>query len=323
MVARPARAGKCIIRMHHCGVNMNRRPTRRFELGDLEAFAAVARLGSFRAAAEALHLSQPALSRRVEKLESALGVRLLDRTTRRVAPTQVGREFALRMQNLLDELDGTLLGIEALAAQRVGRVTIACVPSATLHFLPAVLQRFHARYPGIRVRVHDAHAHEALAAVLSGEADFGLNFIGADEPGLHSTPLLRERFVLACRGDHRLAARRVVRWDDLRDEPLLSVGQTSGNRLLLEKALGGLSWRPQPVFEARHVHTLLGLVAAGLGVAAVPQLALPRGSSELVGVPLTAPVVHRSTALVRRRGGRLGAAAQALHDFILEQRARR
>jgi DNA-binding transcriptional LysR family regulator len=299
---------------------MTERPARRFDLGDLEAFAAVVRLGSFRAAAEAVHLSQPALSRRVEKLESALGVRLLERTTRRVAPTQVGREFALRMQTLLDDLDGTLLGIESLAAQRVGRVTIACVPSATLHFLPAVLRRFHGRYPAIRVRIHDAHAHEALAAVLSGEADFGLNFIGADQPELRTIPLLRERFVVACRRDHPLAARRAVRWEDLRGEALLAVDQTSGNRMLLEKALAGLDWRPQPVFEARHVHTLLGLVAAGLGVAAVPQLALPRGSSDLVGVPLTAPVVHRAIVLVSRRGGRLGPAARALHDFILEGR---
>lgn len=302
---------------------MNPSPVRRFGLGELEAFAAVARLASFRAAAEVVHLSQPALSRRIEKLESALGVRLVERTTRRVALTQVGREFALKVQNLLDELDGTLLGIEALAEQRVGRVTIACVPSATLHFLPEVLQRFHQRFPGIRVRIHDAHAHEALAAVLGGDADLGLNFVGADEPGLRFTPLLRERFVLACRRDHPLAARRSVRWEDLRGESMLAVGQTSGNRLLLEKALASVGGRPQPVFEARHVHTLLGLVAAGLGVATVPRLALPRGDSELVGVPLTAPVIHRSIGLVSRRGARLGPAAQALHDFILAQRATR
>ena len=299
---------------------MNNLPARRFDLADLEAFAALARLGSFRAAADAVHLSQPALSRRIEKLESALGVRLVERTTRRVALTPVGGQFALKVQNLLDDLDGTLLGIEALAAQRTGRVTIACVPSATLHFLPGVLQRFHARYPAIRVRVHDAHAHEALAVVLSGEADFGLNFVGADEPSLRWTPLLRERFVLACRRDHRLATRRQVRWDDLRGEALLSVGQTSGNRLLLEKALAGLGWRPPPGVEARPVHTLLGLVAAGLGGAGPPQLALPRGSHELVGVPLTAPVVHRSIALLSRRGDQLGPAAQALHDFIIEPR---
>lgn len=299
---------------------MNNLPPRRFDLADLEAFAALARLGSFRAAAEAVHLSQPALSRRIEKLESALGVRLVERTTRRVALTPVGAQFALKVQNLLDDLDGTLLGIEALAAQRTGRVTIACVPSATLHFLPGVLQRFNARYPAIRVRIHDAHAHEALAVVLSGEADFGLNFVGAEEPSLRWTPLLRERFVLACRRDHPFASRRSVRWDELRDEALLAVGQTSGNRLLLEKALAGLSWRPQPVFEARHVHTLLGLVAAGLGVAAVPQLALPRGNQDLAGVPLTAPVIYRSIGLLRRRGDQLGPAAQALHDFIIEQR---
>lgn len=310
----------------------------RFDLADLQAFAAIARLGRFRAAAQAIHLSQPALSRRIDKLESALGVRLLERTTRLVRLTPVGREFANKVQALLDDLDATLLGVEELAQQRAGLVTVACVPSATRHFMPAVLQRFHARYPRIRVRLHDAHAHEVLVAVTSGETDFGLDFVGQQEPAVQFHPLLRDRFVLACRRDHPLAGRRQVRWAELAHESWLAVGQTSGNRLLLEQALAGrLDRPPAPVFEARHVHTLLGLVEAGLGVAAVPRMALPAtarathstggsaaadpgAAGDLVGVPLVAPAVHREMGLITRRGTRLAPAAQALHDFITEQR---
>jgi len=100
-----------------------------FNLNDLQAFRAVAELNSFRKAAEALHVSQPAFSRRIEKLEEALGVRLLDRTTRRVSLTSVGRDFDRKVQQLLDDLDHTLLGIRGVAATRMGEVTIACVPS--------------------------------------------------------------------------------------------------------------------------------------------------------------------------------------------------
>ena len=148
-----------------------------FDLADLQAFVAVAETGNFRKAAELVHISQPAFSRRIEKLEEALGVRLLDRNTRRVELTAVGREFARKSRSLLDELDATLLGIQEVAATRMGEVTVACVPSAAFYFLPQVIQRYHAEYPNIRVKILDASANEVLSAVARGEADFGLNFM--------------------------------------------------------------------------------------------------------------------------------------------------
>ena len=288
----------------------------RFELPDLQAFTTVANLGSFRAAALSLHLSQPALSRRIDKLEAALGVKLLERTTRRVSLSNIGREFARKAQSMLDELDATILGMEDLAAQHSGIVTIACVPSATRYFLPKVLQRFHAQFPRIRVRIHDAHASDVLRAVSEGDADFGLNFLGQQESGLVFKALLQERFVLACRSDHPLAGKRSVKWAELSKHAYLSVGSSSGNRILIERALVGQADRPQPVFESRHVQTLLGLVEAGLGVAAVPQLAMPSGASGLVSVALTAPAVKRELGLIIRRGRRLSPAAAQLHGFI-------
>src|SRR6186997_1789578 len=170
-----------------------------FNLNDLQAFRAVAELSNFRRAAEALHVSQPAFSRRIEKLEEALGVRLLDRTTRRVSLTSVGRDFDRKVQQLLDDLDHTLLGIRGVAATRMGEVAIACVPSTVYYFLPHVIRRYHERYPKIRVKVVDAGANEVLAVVTSGEVDFGLNFIGGAEAAIEMKPLLEDRFVAACR----------------------------------------------------------------------------------------------------------------------------
>ena len=134
----------------------------KFDLADIQAFAAVAELQSFRAAADAIHLSQPAFSRRIDKLEEALGVRLLDRTTRRVTLTAVGRDFARKTRVWLDDLDGMLMGLGDVAARRMGEVTIACVPSAVYYFLPQVVKRYHERFPKIRVKVHDASANEVL-----------------------------------------------------------------------------------------------------------------------------------------------------------------
>jgi DNA-binding transcriptional LysR family regulator len=294
-----------------------------FDLPDLQAFSAVATLGSFRAAAEAIHLSQPAFSRRIDKLEQALGVKLLDRSTRRVSLTAVGRDFARKAQQILDNLDDMLLGVQDVAFNRSGLVTIACVPSATRYFLPQVVQRFHAQYPKIRIRIHDADANEVLAVVAQGEADFGLNFMGHQEADIEFKPLMQERFVLACRRDHPLAKKRSVKWSELAPYDFMSVGKSSGNRLLMDLALAHVPDRPQIVFEAQHVQTLIGLVEAGLGIAAVPQLAMPgNGASALVAVPLTAPVVNRELGLITRRGRSLSPAAAQLYRFFADVKRR-
>ncbi len=290
-----------------------------FDLNDLLAFRAVAELSNFRKAAEAVHISQPAFSRRIDKLEQALGVRLLDRTTRRVNLTAVGRDFARKVQTLLDDLDHTLLGIQGVATTRMGEVGIACVPSTVYYFLSQVIQRYREQYPKIRVKVYDAGANDVLAAVARGESDFGLNFMGSQEPEIEFKPLLEERFVAACRRDHPLARKAKATWSDLAAYDYISVSKSSGNRLLLDQALAHVSGRPQAVFEAEHVTTMLGLVEAGLGVAAVPSLAMPGPDHPLlVSVPLSDPVVTRRIGLIRRKGRTLSPAAQQLYDFFLE-----
>lgn len=290
-----------------------------FDLNDLLAFRAVAELGNFRRAAESVHLSQPAFSRRIDKLEQALGVRLLDRTTRRVSLTAVGRDFARKVESLLDDLDHTLLGIRGVAATRMGEVSIACVPSTVYYYLSQVISRYHERYPKIRVKLFDASANEVLAAVSRGEADFGLNFIGSQEPDIDFQPLLEERFVAACRRDHPLARKKQVAWADLAPYDFISVGKSSGNRLLLDQALANVPGRPQAIYEAQHVTTLLGLVEAGLGVAAVPAMAMPGADHPLlVSVPLVEPEIRRQVGLIRRKGRSLSPAAAQLYDFFSE-----
>lgn len=294
-----------------------------FDLNDLLAFRAVAELANFRKAAESVHLSQPAFSRRIDKLEQALGVRLLERTTRRVSLTAVGRDFERKVRELLDELDTTLLGIRGVAASRMGEVTVACVPSTVHYYLSEVVRRYHERAPKVRVKLLDAGANEVLAAVSRGDADFGINFIGAQEGDLEFEPLLEERFVAACRRDHPLARLKRVSWTELARHDYISVGRTSGNRLLLDQALAGLPGRPQPIFETQHVTTMIGLVEAGLGVAAVPSMAMPGPDHPLlVSVPLVDPAITRKVGLIRRRGRSLTAAAQQLYELFSDVKQR-
>lgn len=176
--------------------------TIKFDLNDLQAFRAVAENGSFRRAAERIRITQPALSRRIDKLESALNVKLFERTTRKVALTTVGQAFMPQVERMLDDLDMALMSIGDAGSSRMGTVTVACVPSAAYYFMPQAIHGLHQLFPKIRIRLFDGSASHVSAAVASGEADFGVSFSGNLAPEVEFEPLLQERYVIACRRDH-------------------------------------------------------------------------------------------------------------------------
>jgi DNA-binding transcriptional LysR family regulator len=287
------------------------------EMGDLQAFIAVAEKSSFNAAAEGLFISQPALSRRIEKLETCLQTRLLDRTTRRVSLTDAGRKFLAHAEAMIEELEMAMLGMAEHTTQRKDRVTVACVPSVANHLLPIVLTEFARAYPAVRIKVIDESATDVLESVVSGMADFGVNFIGAQEADIDFKAIHTEHYVLVVYDGHPLAKETVVSWDRLANEKLVSVSQSSGNRILIENALTNVAQRPVIHYESNHVAGALGMVSAGLGIAVLPQLAVAKLSHPvLVSISLTAPDITRTLGLIRRKGGRLHPAAQALSDML-------
>ena len=125
------------------------------------------------------------------------------------------------------------------------------------------------------MKVFDGSAHEVLATVARGEADFGLNFIGSHQSQIKFKALIEERFVAACRRDHPIAKLRRVSWAQIAEYDYIAVSRTSGNRLTINQALAGVTVRPQISYETQHVTTALGLVEAGLGIAALPSMAMP------------------------------------------------
>jgi DNA-binding transcriptional LysR family regulator len=288
-----------------------------YDLHDLQAFVAVAERSSFRQAAADLFLSQSALSRRIDKLEDSLGVKLFERTTRRVQLTNVGQTFLLNVRTALDGLEDAVLGVADLAAHRTGSVTLACVPSAVWHFLPAVLKDFSERFPRIRVRVHDESAQDVLNLVLAGEADFGINFTGAENPEIEFAPIYVENYVLAMRTDHPLAGRTEIGWRETVNERYISVAKSSGNRTVIDAALAGVEKHPVILCEVNHVSGVLALVEAGLGVAAVPGLSvLPGRPDTIVGVPLVNPAIRRTLGLISKRHHSMAPAARTLFDML-------
>ena len=291
----------------------------KFDLADLRAFLAVADFASFRAASDQVHLSQSAVSRRIDKLESALGVALFSRTTRKVELTTVGRAFVPRARNVMRELEQALVGIEDLTERISGQVTVACVPSAVGYFLPVAIRQFHASYPSVRIRLIDESSAEILVAVARGDADFGLTYIGTQEPDIDFEPLLEERFVVACPVGHPLAKRKRVTWAELAGHECVAIAHGSGNRFLIDQALSDVENKPQWFCEVQHVPALVSLVEAGLGLGVVPRMAMPpRGHSGLVSIPLEGPRVTRVIGLIRRRGRELMPSAQLFYDMLLK-----
>jgi DNA-binding transcriptional LysR family regulator len=290
-----------------------------FDLADLRAFLAVADLSSFRAASDLLHLSQSALSRRVDKLEDALGVQLFIRTTRKVELTTVGRTFVHRARNVMSELENALLGIQEVAQRLSGEVTIACVPSAVGHFLPAAIDAYHKLYPQIRIRLLDESSGNVLLAVTRGDADFGVTYIGTQEADIQFRPVMDDAFVVACPVNHPLARKKRVRWSELDGHAYITLAQGSGNRFLIDQALAQSEHRPRWFCEVNHVPALVSMIEAGLGIGVLPRMALPPddGVGRLRAVRLTDPQITRTLGLISRRGKPLAPAAQLFYDLLV------
>jgi len=288
----------------------------------VQAFVAVADQGGFQKAADTLHLTQTAVTQRLRNLEDFLGVTLMERTTRSVALTRIGRDFLPQARRLLAELSTALTEIRETGRAARGDVSIACVPTVGVQYLPSILQEYAVRYPENRIKVLD-HASSGVAeAVLRREAEFGINIAGPHQPELDSVPLLEDEFVLICREDHALARKRRVAWRQLAPHPLIFAGQVSGNRVLLDMALGNGDLALQFNYEVQRSSTAVGLVAEGVAAAVVPRLAMQKGAYPGIRViALIEPVVSRTLVLVARKSARLSPAAQALYDLIRKRAA--
>lgn len=288
------------------------------ELLDLRAFLAVHETRSFHRAAVELNMSQPAISRRIQKLEEMAGGPLFDRTTRMLADTALGKELIPVAQRALEFLDQSLFGSRNTRQPRSTLITIHCIPTGAFYFLPSVISRFMADYPHVRIRIHDAPAVEGLDLVARGVAEFGINILGLLEPGLEFDPLVDDPYVLACRRDHPLAARTVVDWDELRHYPLIAVQRTSRNRTLLDAELAKhgktLEWR----YEVAHLTTSLGLVAQDVGISILPKMATPSedSGSDIVTRPLSSPQISRTIGIIRRANATLTPAADQLLRYL-------
>lgn len=235
-------------------------------LRQLRALVAVVRTGSFTLAAEALHVTQAALSGLIKELEQTLGIRVFDRSTRKVSLTDVGRELYPLFAKMIDDLDGALLDIANHTQLKKGVVRIAAPQLMSCTLLPLVIAAYRAAHPDIQVRLVDCAVENVTARVLSGEVDFGIGPEREPSAQVEARVLFEMPFVLVFPQGHPLGERERATWSDLSDYPFISLQGQFTERLLsdMHSALREVPLHPSN--EVTFMTTALAMVAAGLGV---------------------------------------------------------
>jgi DNA-binding transcriptional LysR family regulator len=281
-------------------------------LRQLQTFITVARLGSFTRAAHLLHLSQPALTKQLRQLEETLGVRLLDRNTRSVELTRIGKELAPVVDQLLRELEAVVVNTKGLAEKSRGVIRIAALPSISSTILPRAVAQFKKLHPGISAILKDTLAQQLVAMVKADEVDFGIGCLNGTEPEVQFTLLLTDRIVVVFPPGSGLERRKVIELSELVGLPLILMDKESSVRRLVDKAFESIGKFAVPAFEATYMSTAAGMVHAGLGVALLPSSAFETG--ELTGLccrPIKHPVLIREIGVIQKSGRSLSPAAES------------
>ena len=280
------------------------------QLHQLAYALAVAEEKSFTQAAARLHMAQPSLSRQVRLLENELGILLFNRGPGQgpVTLTPDGAVLLPFMQRVLADVEATGAEARALSGMARGRVSVGATPSLITSALAPALVAFHASHPGIDLSVVEAGSHQLVPQVAAGEVDLALVVLPVTDP-----------LVLATAPDHPFARRRRIRVRDLDGLDLVMFRDGYDLRAVTLSACEAAGVEPHLVSEGAEMAGVLSFVAAGLGAAVVPAIALPSDGS-LVGIPFAAPTLSRTVALAQRGDRALARPARALAEQLLGRR---
>lgn len=281
----------------------------------LRYFVAVAEKLHFGRAAEALHISQPPLSRAIRALEARVGADLFVRSKRRVELTPAGARFLEEAKRVTAQLERAVLEARGVAAGERGRLRIGFVSLADYGVLPGLLRELKARYPGVTLALREMLSPDQSAALARGELDFGLLLPPvSDAATLEHVVVQRERFLVALPARHRLAKEGKIAMRELRGEPLVMVPREIAPGLY--DIVAGLAQRAgfslDVAQEAIQMQTVVSLVSSGLGAAVVPASIANLGRRGVVYRELTDPHPRLDVWLAWPRGAR----STLLREFV-------
>ncbi|TKC92328.1 LysR family transcriptional regulator [Trinickia terrae] len=287
-------------------------------LREIRAFVTVAVAGSFTRAASRLHLSQPALTVQIRRLEETVGARLFDRNSRSVALTQTGRELLPLLQRSLDDMERVLRDARALGEGTSGTVRLACLPTFAASALPDLIQAFRKRVPQAAFQIRDVVASSVNTLVRNEEADIGLTGGDAFDASLEVLYEGADRLVVVCPKTHALARKRRVSISDVARSPLVLTAQGTSVRSVVDTALEDAGCVPEIACEPTYMMTAVAMVRGGLGVTILPATAREvLAEPDLVARSIGGAAFVRPIALIKKRGRTLPPITKAFVEQFL------
>jgi LysR family transcriptional regulator, transcription activator of glutamate synthase operon len=282
----------------------------------LRVFLTVARQGHLGHASELLHQDQSTVSRKIARLEAALGVALFERVGRSIRLTPAGERFIPRAERLLHDMREAVDDAAGAASPETGEVRIRFLHTVGARWLPERLARFLQERPGIRFTLREGQSNEVVSGVLDG--DFDLGILGPPPTGvkeLEIVPLFRERVAVVVPAGHPLVGRSSCSLHDLADEPLILPRSRGGLRKVVDDAFNREGVSERVAYEGDDFTIIQGLVEAGLGTTLLP-MPLPVPSTRVAVIPLRQPAVARTMALCWDRRRTLPPAAGAFAEHL-------
>lgn len=279
----------------------------RLELRQLQYVVQIAIDKNFSRAAEKLHIAQPSLSQQIAKLEKELGLLLFQRNTNSVDLTYAGSIFAERAAKILDMVAQLRSEMDDISQLRKGRLMIGSLPITGAHVWPLVLPVFQQQYPDIEIVLVEETTSTLEQLTASGQTDLSLLTLPLQEKSLDYIPLIEEEIFLAVPPKHPLAEHREgVSLADVSEEPFILLKRGQGFRHTSIKLCEDAGFTPHIVFESSNIETVQSLVAAGMGVAFVPQMVARAGWSRYAPVYLTIrePYTPRRTIVIAHKRDR-------------------
>lgn len=285
----------------------------------LDAFVAVAQSRSLAEASERIHLSQPAISIALRKLEETVGGALFSRSTRQLTLTPEGEAFLPVAIRLLHDWTDAFEDLDELFSKKRGKVSVAALPTLAAGLLPGVIAAFHVRYPRINFALHDVLAEQVNMMVREGRADLGLSVPPFNSEDLAFEPVLEDRYVAVCPLGHPLLERPLVTWHQLAGHPFIGINRLSSSRQDIDRIMADVGQPLDIICDASQIATVGRMVAAGVGISVLPQLSFRQIATHGIDYrPLISPDVSRPLGIIQRRRHALSTAAAALREMIIE-----
>jgi DNA-binding transcriptional LysR family regulator len=282
----------------------------------LKVLKEVAYRGSLSSAAEALSYTQSAVSQQIAALEAETGMALLERHPRGVSLTAAGQTLVGHAEGILARLDTAEAALSAIAGLRGGRLRMASFPTAGSTLMPVAIASFRAVYPDVELTLAEGEPEEIVPRLRAGELDLALLFEFDDEEPLPEdlacAPLLQDPMYLALPRDHRLAGKAKLRLSELQGEAWVQTSSSSPCARHVVRCCHAAGFEPTVSFESDDYQTVQGLVAAGVGVALIPQLALSVVREDIVIRALSPAPPVRQVIAAAPEGARLVPAAPAM-----------